>query len=238
MSTKNILIVDDSSMFRTVIHNELKEDNFNIFEAESAASAKKILHGESEHKIDLVILDLVMPDQDGFSLYSETRTLLEDKTPPVIFMTSNDTPENRQRGIALGALDFLGKSFVKGELLHLVKNALYPDTFFQNKRALYVDDSPVARNVGKLFLSYLNMDFKCVESAKDAIELLNKEKFDIILTDHVMPEMSGLELCTHIRKNMGIRDVPIILVSADQNREVILNFFQSGANDYLAKPFF
>jgi len=71
----------------------------------------------------------------------------------------------------------------------------------------------------------------------EAIQTLDRERVDIVFTDLVMPEMDGFELCEEIRRRPDIRDLPIVVISTHRDAPYVLQALQSGADDYLTKPF-
>ena len=79
-------------------------------------------------------------------------------------------------------------------------------------------------------------DYRCVkaDSGKQALELLNKEAFDLVLLDIMMPDMDGWEVCREIRK---FSNVPIIMLTAREQQEDIVKGLRLGADDYMTKPF-
>src|SRR5699024_10435585 len=86
----------------------------------------------------------------------------------------------------------------------------------------------------ELYLRPQNFICKKAISTKEALALLKEETFDIVLIDIMMPEMNGWELCQEIRKDS---DIPIIMVSAREQKEDIIKGLKLGADDYVTKPF-
>jgi CheY-like chemotaxis protein len=236
---KKILIVDDSSMFRMAIINEFKDQEFDLYQVENGQGCIDIVLKHSG-QFDLIILDLVLPDKTGFEVCKELSELPFEAAIKVIFLTSNDTVENRQKGLSLGALDFIPKNFVAGELQHRVKEILYPDSYLAQFTALVVDDSKLARQITCGFLEDFGIQYIECESGVEAIEKLkeNPSRFDIVLTDQIMPEMDGVQMSQAIRRELGLRNIPIILLSANPDRKVVLDGYNAGINDFLSKPFF
>ncbi|MEN1969636.1 response regulator transcription factor [Lentibacillus sp. N15] len=101
-------------------------------------------------------------------------------------------------------------------------------------KVLLVDDEKRMLDLLALYLQPHH--FKCTKALGAAVALSNieKEVFDIVLLDIMMPEMSGWELCQAIRR---ISDVPIIMVTARDQQEDIINGLKLGADDYITKPF-
>ncbi len=103
---------------------------------------------------------------------------------------------------------------------------------------LIVDDEPINLQVLTNQLSTFDFGLTTATNGIEALALVKSgKKFDIILLDVMMPEMSGYEVCQLIRKTYTLQELPIILLTAKNQTEDLLMGFNSGANDYLVKPF-
>ena len=101
-------------------------------------------------------------------------------------------------------------------------------------KVLLVDDEKRMLDLVALYLR--PYDYRCVkaDSGIQALELLNKEAFDLVLLDIMMPDMDGWEVCREIRK---FSNVPIIMLTAREQQEDIVKGLRLGADDYMTKPF-
>jgi two-component system sensor histidine kinase/response regulator len=102
---------------------------------------------------------------------------------------------------------------------------------------LIVDDNPHNLQVLGKLLQENKYEIEFATNGKAALEWLKAKQFDLILLDINMPEMTGFEVCTKIRSNPDLNNVPVIFLSAETERESILKGFELGAQDYLTKPF-
>ena len=114
----HILIVDDDDRIRILLKDYLSEIKYTVSTAENAEQAKNRL---KYFKFDLLILDVMMPGQDGYAL---TRDIKKKIDVPIILLTAKGEVENRIHGLELGADDYLGKPFDPKELLLRVKNVI------------------------------------------------------------------------------------------------------------------
>jgi two-component system, OmpR family, phosphate regulon response regulator OmpR len=114
----HILVVDDDDRIRDLIKEYLKEKNYAISTAEDAEKAKIKL---SQFKFDLIVLDVMMPGQNGFEL---TKEIKKSDSTPIILLTAKGEVESRIEGLELGADDYLGKPFEPKELLLRIKNII------------------------------------------------------------------------------------------------------------------
>jgi two-component system sensor histidine kinase/response regulator len=102
---------------------------------------------------------------------------------------------------------------------------------------LIVDDNAHNLQVLGKLLQESRYEIEFATNGKAALEWLNTRQFDLILLDINMPGMTGFEVCTKIRSNPELNNVPVIFLSAETERESILKGFELGAQDYLTKPF-
>ena len=101
-------------------------------------------------------------------------------------------------------------------------------------KALLVDDEKRMLDLLALYLRPHNYMCRKTLSAKEALSFLKEETFDIVLIDIMMPEMNGWNLCQEIRKSS---DIPIIMVTAREQKEDVIKGLKLGADDYVTKPF-
>jgi two-component system chemotaxis response regulator CheY len=105
-------------------------------------------------------------------------------------------------------------------------------------RILTVDDMATMRKIIKSLLNqlgYTNIDE--AENGKEALVKLKQNKYDLVLLDWNMPEMDGITLLQEIRKDPELKNIPVIMVTAEAKKENVLLAIQSGANNYIVKPF-
>ena len=145
----HILVVDDDDRIRELVKEYLNEKGFIVSTGNSAEEAKTRME---YFKFDLIVLDVMMPGQDGFEL---TKEIKKNSNIPIILLTAKGEVENRIEGLELGADDYLGKPFEPKELLLRIKN--------------------IIKKVGKIDLGKINRigDAK-VDLNKMSIELKSK----------------------------------------------------------------
>jgi len=107
-----------------------------------------------------------------------------------------------------------------------------------NIKILIVDDFSTMRKIIRNILTQLG--FKNILEADDgttALEILKKEKVDLIISDWNMPKMSGLELLKAVRSDENLKDIPFVMVTAEAQKESILEAIKYKVNQYIVKPF-
>ena len=118
----HILIVDDDNRIRNLLKDYLSENSYIVSTAENAAQAKERLE---YIKFDIIILDVMMPGQNGYELTKEIKNQIK---VPIILLTAKGEVENRIKGLELGADDYIGKPFEPKELLLRIKNIINKNT--------------------------------------------------------------------------------------------------------------
>jgi len=105
-------------------------------------------------------------------------------------------------------------------------------------KILVVDDFSTMRRIVRNILKQLG--FTNVEEAEDgdvALEKLRNGSFEFVITDWNMPNMTGLDLLKNIRADEVLRDIPVLIVTAEAEKENVVQAAQAGVNDYIVKPF-
>ncbi len=115
---KHILVVDDDDRIRNLLRDYLSENDYVVSTAENSHQAKEKLQ---YIKFDIIILDVMMPGQNGYELTKEIKKKIKI---PIILLTAKGEVENRIKGLELGADDYIGKPFEPKELLLRIKNIL------------------------------------------------------------------------------------------------------------------
>ena len=112
----HILVVDDDNRIRDLLKEYLRENDFIVSTSENAENAKIKL---SYFKFDLVVLDVMMPGQNGYEL---TKEIKKNTSIPIILLTAKGEVQSRIKGLELGADDYISKPFEPKELLLRIKN--------------------------------------------------------------------------------------------------------------------
>ncbi len=116
--SEHLLVVDDDREIRRLLEEYLEQSGYRVSSVADGKAMRKLLEN---HRIDLVILDLMLPGEDGLSLCRELRT---HSNLPVLMLTARDSEIDRIIGLEMGADDYLGKPFNPRELLARVKSIL------------------------------------------------------------------------------------------------------------------
>ena len=105
-------------------------------------------------------------------------------------------------------------------------------------KILVVDDFATMRKIVKNVLKQIHLENTLeAENGKKALELLNKEEVDLIISDWIMPEMTGIEFLKACKADPKFKTIPFIMITAEAQRDNVLEAIQAGVDNYIAKPF-
>lgn len=238
-----ILAVDDNKINNVVICELLKNTGAVADTALNAADAEKLL---AENSYDIIFLDHIMPEVDGITLLKTIREKHLCDRAPAVALTANDVTGARENYLKAGFADYIPKPVNRKILLNtIVKNVKGIDIeAMEGKKrddikkpcALIVDDNEINLKIAHKFLED-KVDTVCKNSGASALEYLSESHPDIILLDLHMPEVDGFEILEKITKSEELKDIPVVCLTADNDRESELRCFQLGAQDFIVKPF-
>ena len=244
-----ILIVDDMSENLHALSSILR-NQYAIVTALSGETALEI----AEHKPQpgLILLDVKMPEMDGYEVLRRLKSNPQTADIPVIFVSAFSESANEAKGLKMGAADFISKP-VNAELLHLrIRTQLELMRFRRKPRPLpvgrsgnhkphlsilVVDDKP--ENIHEL-ISVLSTEYRVIiaTDGNNALDLVQSSTPpDLILLDIKMPGMDGFEVCRRIKATEGGNRIPVIFVSGLNATVEKVRGFSVGAADYITKPF-
>ncbi|RZB35769.1 MAG: two-component system, chemotaxis family, chemotaxis protein CheY [Desulfobacteraceae bacterium Eth-SRB2] len=107
-----------------------------------------------------------------------------------------------------------------------------------NMKVLIVDDFATMRKILKNILKKIGLkNISEADDGKSALKILKKENFDLILSDWNMPEISGLELLNRVKSDNELKNIPFVMVTAEAQKDNILEAVKAGVNSYIVKPF-
>ena len=162
----HILIVDDDDRIRNLLKDYLSENSYIVSTAKNADQAKERLEYV---KFDIIILDVMMPGQNGYEL---TKEIKKEIKVPIILLTAKGEVENRIKGLELGADDYLGKPFEPKELLLRIKNIINKNNILNLDTKYLVGDAEIDLN--KMLIKFNDKIKKINNSEKKVlIEMLS-----------------------------------------------------------------
>ncbi|HUE99610.1 MAG TPA: GAF domain-containing protein [Anaerolineales bacterium] len=246
---KRVLIVDDNATNRRILMLQTEKWGMRPRETEHPGEALEWI--KSGEQFDLAILDLQMPEIDGIMLTRQIRKFRDEKSLPIILLTSLG-----RREIGADDLNFaayltkpLKPSALYDALARLfAKNVIYPkvdsikprmDAELGRRhplRILLAEDNAVNQKLALRILEQMSYRADVASNGIEAVESIERQTYDVILMDVQMPEMDGLTATRDIRRLMSVTQPHIIAMTANAlegDREMCL---AAGMNDYISKP--
>jgi len=228
---KYILVVEDSHMFSRILKRSIEAvDHFKVITVESFQELR-ILLTEGEYEFFAALLDVNLPDAPNGEIIDY---VLEHDIPSVVFTGKLD--ENFRSQIYIkGIVDYVLKEgptnveYMVSLLKQLERN--------RKLTVLIVDDSKSARSYVRHLLAIYQFNIIEAEGGAEALNIIDKNKIDLVLADFHMPEMDGLELTKKIRTRFSSQDMAIIGMSTYGNNKLSAHFLKLGGSDFITKPF-
>jgi len=240
-SPSAILVIDDSVTFREALSEALEEAGYSV---EVAASGEEGLRIAAAGRPRAVIVDSVLPGIDGSTVIRRLRLDSALRSVPCLLLTGSEDHQMELRALEAGADAFLRKDedteVILARLAALLRSASSsvaekPASLLGPKRILAVDDSATYLADLAAVLREEGYDVVSARSGDEALELLAAQSMDCILLDLLMPGLSGRETCRRIKAVPSVRDIPLIIVTAVEDRTVLFDALEAGADDYIQK---
>lgn len=249
-----ILVVDDEPMniklLRLIL---LSAQKYEVLEACDGHSAVKIVN---ENKVDLILLDVMMPDLNGYEVIKILKDNPQTKNIPIILVTALSGQKDRMQGLDVGADEFISKPVNKVELLARVQSLLQlkqyqeqlnlrtksenDETCLKSKdkrpRVLLVEDNEKDIKLLQGLVQSESFDLVLAQSGEEAVKILSNEKIDLVLLDILLPGINGFDVCHRIKSNKETSDIQILMITCLSDLESKLKSISHGVDDFLVKP--
>jgi len=236
--TGSILIVEDDPINRVLLSTCLQEEGHTTRTAENGKQAVNML--DSEH-FDLVLLDLLMPEMDGFEVLKWIKARPDLRNLLVIVVSAEEDMKSIVRCIEMGANDYLPKPCEPTLLKTRVKTILSMKRFYElapcKGKILVIDDDPLDRKVLSVSLTEDGYTVATAENGRVGLQMVREKPFDTVLLDLLMPEIDGFDVLKVIKADARIRHLPVIVISGEEDLAGITRCISIGAEDYMQKPF-
>lgn len=173
-------------------------------------------------------------------IIGEREIVIKPLQPPlykVSYVTGGTLAGNGDVVIVLNAEDIVNTAFHIVNSTRIVTESIEPEKLIK-PHILVVDDSITTRTLEKSILEGKNYQVTVAVDGKEAWEILQKQKFALLITDVSMPNMDGFSLTEHVRKSEKLRDLPVIIVTSLGSEEEKMRGLKAGANHYIVKSEF
>jgi adenylate cyclase len=237
----SILVVEDDADSREMLRVILSKAGCEVSLAGNGIEA---LARMGEAKPDLVLLDLMMPEMDGFEYLSVVRENDAWRDVPIVVVTARDLGKEDIERLNGGVRNVIQKGAIRGtDLIHEIEHQLdlnlgrnMPKTTDQRPKILYVEDNEDNAVLVRTWLEVRNFEVIVAVDGKQGIAAAKLEQPDLILMDMAMPILDGWEATMALKNDASTQHIPIVGVSAHAmlgDREKAL---KAGCDDYLTKP--
>ena len=209
-----VLVVDDEKIIRDFFGRLLSLQGLEVIEAEDGYKASELAKG---NKFDLYFIDVRMPGMDGLETFRQIRQVHPEAL--VVMMTGYALDNILEQAQKEGASGSIRKPFAIGEIKGIVEKAARE----KNKEVsniLVIDDDQAVLNFFGNFLKAKNQKYSLVNNAKGALELIQREKFDLIFLDLVLKDADGLEFYKNIKEILPQAEIVIITGYHDKAKEI------------------
>ena len=201
---KTILLVDDNHNMRKLLRYQFQRRGHKVLEAASGSEALEMVH---RTHVDLITLDLMMPTMSGYDLLGMLTDDPMTKDTPILIIS---VVEDKEKGILLGASDYLIKPFREGELVQKIQALLGEE----KRSVLVVDDDPAVSESLRLQLEDRGFVVEVAQDGDEAIGRLETRVPDLVILDVIMPGKNGYEVLRWIRNDPKTSNLPVIILSA------------------------
>ncbi len=199
-----VLVIDDDPVSRDVVRRALAAEGFDVV---SAHGAREGLERARAVEPDLVLLDVIMPEADGWDVLRELKADPALSHVPVVMLTVVDEPG---RAFSLGASDYLSKPLWRDALRDVLRRHGSAD----RPRVLVVDDDATVRAVVARAITDLGWSVVEAANGREGLERFAEHGADLVLLDLMMPEMDGFEFLARVRLRPGGERVPVVVMTA------------------------
>jgi signal transduction histidine kinase/CheY-like chemotaxis protein/tetratricopeptide (TPR) repeat protein len=251
LAGRRLLVVDDNPTNRRIII--LQTLDWGMIARETGSPSEAITWIQRGDPFDLAILDMHMPEMDGVALAQEIRNLRDEKSLPLVMLSSVSAREERDRSVPWAA--YLTKPIKQSQLFNLMagifgdaeakaeKPAVQAPKFDADMAVTYplnillAEDNAFNQKLAIHLLKQMGYRADLAANGLEAIQSVERQRYDVILMDIQMPEMDGLEASRQICMRWNRQERPhLIAMTANAmqgDREMCL---QAGMDDYISKP--
>ena len=249
------LVVDNNATAREIMRGFLHAFGFTVEEAASGEEALKrvIAEANGDTPFHLVLMDWKMPGMDGLECSRRIKDDYSLMCPPAIIMVSGYGRDKLMKEVeALELEGYITKPVTQSALFNAVMRAFNAteagDTVpkdtpraevaahLRGARLLLVEDNEINQQVASELLEKAGITVVVANHGREALELLERERFDGVLMDLQMPVMGGIEATKEIRRQPRFAELPIIAMTANAMAGDRERCLEAGMNDHVAKP--
>ncbi len=213
-----IMIVDDNEIDLQFTGNILSKEGLKVIKAQGGKQCIELI---STEKPDIIILDLMMPDTDGFQVLNHLRNNPDTKETPVIIATAKDLTSDDKLNLSGKVSSILHKNnTATHEVLKEIERTIlkleqqYSSGDIKNKNILIVEDNEEAIIQIKIVLENAGYIVDTALGGEQAIQHIKNKKTDGIILDLMMPEVDGYQVLEYMQSEKSTAEIPVLILSA------------------------
>lgn len=257
--TARVLVVDDADFNIKLLETILKQEYYQVF---IARNGKEALEEAKKIQPDIILMDMMMPEMDGFEATKILKSTPNLSYIPIIIVTALNGQEDKVKGLEAGADDFITKPINETALMVrlkvLVRLKLMNDelrlrdqtsrdfgvTTFNSERynkisgsnILLIDDDPIQIEKIKNTLAKREINVDTIKSADELVAGTNNKEYSLIIISTMLISDDGLRFCSVLRNTDRYRHTPILILVDESEVEILNRGLELGVNDYLISP--
>jgi len=245
-SHKSVLVIDDSVTFREALKEALEEEAYEVIVSDTGEDGLRLA---SDRRPTAIVVDGQLPGIDGATVIRRIRLDAALRGIPCLLLTASEERGAEVRALEAGADAFVRKDDDTDVIIAKLKAALRSAgaqvqeraqdrgtaSLLGPKKILAVDDSETYLQEVAETLRAEGYEVVLARSGEEALQLLAVQTVDCVLLDLMMPGIGGRETCQRIKSSPGIRDIPVVMLTAVEDRAAMIQGLGAGADDYIAK---
>ena len=233
-STKDfrVLVVDDEPEIAKSVAQLVAGKGFR---AAMTTSGEAAIRQFDNHDFDLVLLDLAMPEMNGWQVLEELKK--KAKPPQVVIMTGYVPQEGESILFDRKADGYLIKPIEGSRIETMLRALLFPQNLGRHLEAVVIDDDPSIVKAIETALTIRGIHVTPFNDGESAVQHIRQTTPDVVVTDLNLPAMDGFGICRRIRSDSDTAGVPIIILTGDPSAENVKQALGLAVNGFLAKPF-
>ncbi len=234
----SILFIDTTGKVSEVLGKTLQEQG-HVFSI--AHTVFEGMYIADQYRPDLIFVHTTVDTEKGQEWLAQLLQCSITKDIPILHLISEGLADSPTLSIkVVGGSSSIIKSMQMDGVLTLIEKALGGATLAPPKprgKVLLVDDEEESRQLFACELLHQGHEVTQANNGREALARLQELAYDVVLLDIAMPEMDGFSALAHIRLDTKLNNLPIIMLTADDDAESVVKCIELGANDYICKPF-
>lgn len=220
-----VLIVDDEEDARNAVAQIVREEGYDVLMASNAEAGMEMARAQ---KPDVILLDVIMPERDGWSMLKELKADPKLCETPVVLAT---IVADRDMGLAFGAIEHLIKPIDPARLIATLDSIASG----RDKDVLIVDDDMSTRNLFRRILTRNGWTVREAADGHGALSQLKSKRPTLMVLDIMMPNVDGFDVLKTVRTTDGLADLPVIVATSKDLTRDELDWLKAHSDEVIRK---